>query len=141
MINKYAWRPCIKLESARAGGGVKIGEEKSTFCHLQCNIKREGEEGSGVSHRLGFEDEETVSEGDQVENRWQKKEFPSMDARSAGAEKGMDYGIIHLRSDLLQSSGQIETGPTPQLKGEVHPKGHNLGVIRAYFRDHNGGNG
>ena len=64
---------------------------------VECNIKREGEEGSGVSHRLGFEDEETVSEGDEVENRWQKKEFPSIDARSAGAEKWMDYGNIHLR--------------------------------------------
>ena len=84
---------------------------------VECNFKREGEEGSGVSHRLGFEDEETVSEGDQVENRWQKKEFPSMDARSAGAEKGMDYGIIHLRVHLSSpSAARGGTSPPSSIK-------------------------
>ena len=27
------------------------------------------------------------------------------------------------------------------LSGEVHPKGHNSGVIRAHFRDHYGNDG
>ena len=35
---------------------------------VECNIKREGEEGSGVSHRLSCEDKATISEGDKVED-------------------------------------------------------------------------
>ena len=73
---------------------------------VKCNIKREDEEGSGVSHRLCCEDKETVSEGDEVEDRWQKKEFPSVDALSVGAEKEMDYGNLHLQ---IITSSQLKT--------------------------------
>ena len=77
---------------------------------VKFNNEWEDEEGSGVSHSLRCEDEATVSKEGEVKDTedkhnkiliysivgWQEKEFPLVNAPSAGAEKGMDYGNIHL---------------------------------------------
>ena len=59
---------------------------------VKCNIEREDEEGSGVSLRLGCEDEVTVSKGDKVEGTEDKRNKISIYSIGQVAEKGIFFG-------------------------------------------------